>query len=106
MAVPPSAESWSIRRPAIMLVNRAPRGLHAAHAAELADVILARDQGHDYGQESGSAERLSRDVLHCPSLSLRRAQAASGLFEHARSGSAPPPGSPRAESPDRPRTEV
>src|SRR5580692_9935432 len=36
MAVPPSAESWSIRRPAIMLVNRAPRGLHAAHAAELA----------------------------------------------------------------------
>ena len=43
LAVPPSAESWSIRRPAIMLVTRAPRGLHAAHAAELAYVILARD---------------------------------------------------------------
>ena|SRR5579862_7162681 len=80
MVVPPFAESRSIRRPEIMLVNRAPRGLHTAHAAELANVILARDQGHDYGQESGSAERLSHGVLHCPSPSLRRAQAAPGLF--------------------------
>jgi len=48
-----------------MLFTRAPCGLHVAHATELADVILARGQSHDYGQDSCSAERLSRDVLHC-----------------------------------------
>jgi hypothetical protein len=85
---------------AITLFTRAPCGLHAADAAELANVILARDQSHDYGQECGSADRLTCDVLHCPSLSLCRAYAVvSELVEHARSGSALPPGSPRAEGP-------